>query len=166
MADLGRQLYVWVGGAGGAGAAMGSLILAALPQPRPLPQENGGSTAAAVPNGVPAAATEPRAPGPSRSGSAGLGYDRVGSATPRALPAATTLLRSGGGAAAAEADGFGASLARRLALRLNRPVAVAWGVPGGAPQLAAWAERRLLEELASLQLPRAGARLFVSEPNP
>ena len=150
VADLGRQLYVWVGNAGGAGAAMGSLTLAASPEPRALPQANGGA-AAALPNGA--------------AGPSGAGHTGLGSSAPRALPAATTLLRSGGGPAAAEADGLGASLARRLALRLNRPVAVAWGVPGGAPQLAAWAERRLLEELASLQLARSGARLSLSEAN-
>lgn len=155
VADLGRQLYVWVGGAGGAGAAMGSLTLAASLEPRAVPQAN-GVAAAALPNG---------AAGPSGARRAGSGYDSLGSAAPRAPPAATTLLRSGGGAAAAEADGLGASLARRLALRLNRPVAVAWGVPGGAPHLAAWAERRLLEELASLQVARAGAALSLSEPN-
>ncbi len=149
VVDLGRQLYVWVGGGGGA-ADMGSLTLAASPMPRAPP----AATAPSLPNGHPAASSG--SPNPSISPAC-----ITPSAEPaRALPAATMLLRGGGGGAAgAAASGAGASLARRLALRLGRPVAVAWGLPGGAPELAAAAERRLLQELGVLQLAQAGAGL-------
>lgn len=78
---------------------------------------------------------------------------------------ATTLLRGGsGGSAGGKEDDGSVALARRLAARLGRPVAVAWNLPslsGGASSsmaggggtsadaaaLHAWAERRLLAEL-------------------
>jgi hypothetical protein len=166
VVDLGRQLYVWVGGAGG---ALGSLTLAAAPAGAGAGAAGAGTAAAALPNGPsPAGAAavgmqsgaapsgDPAAP-VSASAAAALGLSpsreapsAARSGRPAVLPPATMLLRGGGGGAAEY--GAGASLARRLALRLGRPVAVAWALPGGAPEVAAAAEARLLRELATLRL--------------
>eukprot|EP00884_Botryococcus_braunii_P011633 jgi/Botrbrau1/20470/Bobra.145_2s0031.1 len=67
---------------------------------------------------------------------------------PGNVPPATTLIRGPG-------EGEGGALARRLALKTGRPVAVAWNVPESSPLLCAYAERRLLEELASLGMSSA-----------
>jgi len=79
----------------------------------------------------------------------------------RTRATATTLLRGSGSSAGRDDDGS-VALARRLAARFGRPVAVAWNLPslsagassalaGGtsadAAALHAWAERRLLAEL-------------------
>lgn len=169
VVDLGRQLYVWVGGAGG---TMGSLTLAAAPAGDGVGAGRAGAGVAgpALPNGrspacvaaegvhsgaapsgdpaapvsAPAAAALP-GPGPSRDAPSAARPGR-----PAELPPATVLLRGGGGGAGEY--GAGASLARRLALRMGRPVAVAWALPGGAPEVAAAAEARLLRELATLRL--------------
>lgn len=97
------------------------------------------------------------APAPSPASAAEV----ASSSSPRREATATTLLR--GSSAAGKEDEGSVSLARRLAARLGRPVAVAWNLPGlsssssaggdgggtsaDAAALHAWAERRLLAEL-------------------
>ena len=67
-----------------------------------------------------------------------------------AMPPVATLLGGGGGGGGGEAAG--ASLARRLARRTGRSVAVAWALPEEPPGLALAAEQRLVQELAALGL--------------
>ena len=102
------------------------------------------------------------APAPSSSSAAAAAAAASSTcSSPRRDATATTLLR---GSSAGREDEVSVSLARRLAARLGRPVAVAWNLPslsagasssssagGGtsadAAALHAWAERRLLAEL-------------------
>ena len=74
-------------------------------------------------------------------GADALGALALGAPGGQGGPARAATLLPGHG------DGPSQALASRLAARLGRPVAVAWGVDGDA-SLAAWAEARLMRALA------------------
>lgn len=94
---------------------------------------------------------------PGATTAASVSSSSSSSSVARREATATTLLR---GSSQGREDDGSVALARRLAARLGRPVAVAWNLPslgsssnsgGGtsadAAALNAWAERRLLAEL-------------------
>jgi hypothetical protein len=143
--DFGRQLLVWAAPEGSDENLLGALALGAPPPPPPPPPPLSLSSAAS-----------PSSPSSSPSSS---------SSSSRRGATATTLLRSG---PLGKEDEGSMALAKRLAARLRKPVAVAWNLPSlgscssstsgssssatlstsaGAAALNAWAERRLLAEL-------------------